>query len=596
MPRAVLPWLLAALGYLALACALTWPLALQLDSALPGFPNVDALDTLSLRGLVAQMLLSPSEWPHSQGVYYPAGYPVGQLTPNLLDHVLGAPFVWALPFPLSDSLWWLLLLAANGLAAHRLGWQEGGSHGAGLLAGVAFAASEPVLREANLLHAPQALLPWAPLYLAALLRLSRETGRWRDGAMAGLWMGLAGLSYWYLPLFLALGSVPLGLTMLRRRAALQRVALAAAVSLLVVAPLLLPLLSGWEQLPLADMSQAPAPLEMRDALEPIPEARRFVVEQSAPLPWPFAAAPLDRSNRLPWVLLLAAGLVLVTRRPREALPLLGLSALGAVMILGPYLKWGEDPLLWGGQPLSLPCQWLASLHPFFERLTWPQRWGLLIPLGLLPLAARAPRPALWAPFALLEAIALSGNAPLQMQDLRGQAPWAQLAQAQGAIVELPLAREGLDAPIVGLHARYHGQPVVNPMLLPPGAELPHAWRRWMAEAPLMAYLETFEAGTWPPDPGAEAVRAAQEAGVAAIVVDATPNGVLTEGRQLRYLSGLRKHLGEPQDLGALYVWWLIPPAGPVAAPEDPEAWRRREKIRQLDAERPELETLIEPLW
>ncbi|MCB9758920.1 MAG: hypothetical protein H6739_03700 [Alphaproteobacteria bacterium] len=588
--------MLAVAGYAALAVALSWPLAAHLTTALPGYPNVDAMDTLTLRGLVAQMLRHPGDWPWSEGVYFPAGYPVGQLTPNLLDHALGAPFALSLPFPLGDNLWWLAVMTANGLAGHHLGRQLGGSHGAGALMGVGWACADPLLRELNLLHAPQSLMPWTPLYLGALMRALGDQGRLRDGAMAGLWMGLSGLTYWYQVLFLAFGTAPLAAWRLwRRPAAAKPFGVAVLTATLVAAPLLIPMLRGWEALPLADPAFAPAPLDMRAALEPIPEGLRFVVEQSAPLGFPFQSGPLDRSNRVSLVLLAAAGVVLWRRRPEGWGAIVAMAGVGAVFALGPYLKLGEDPLLLGGRPLALPFRWLGALHPFLERLTWPQRWGMLIPLGLGALACRAPRPWLWVPAVVLEALLLSGNAPLQTQDVRDLEPWRVLSAASGAVIELPLAREGLDAPLVGLHARYHRRPMVNPMLLPPGAALPEGWRDWVAAQPLMVYLQSFEEGRYPPDPGPDAVRTMQEAGVAAIALDALPGSVITEGVVNRYVTGLGRHLGPPQDHGALFVWWLQPPTRAVTPLSDGAAWREAVHRRRVLNPPAPLDTLIEPL-
>ena len=51
------------LGYATAALVLTWPLVLHLDTALLGFPSIDAQDTVTLRGQIASMLLQPSAWP-----------------------------------------------------------------------------------------------------------------------------------------------------------------------------------------------------------------------------------------------------------------------------------------------------------------------------------------------------------------------------------------------------------------------------------------------------------------------------------------------------------------------------------------------------
>lgn len=582
---------LLVLGYLGLALVLTWPLGRDLQHQLIGLPNVDALDTLTLRGLFARMLENPGAWPQSDGVYFPVGYPVGWLMPNLLDHLSAAPLVQALPFPLADNLWWLLVFVLNGLAAHRLGRQVGGHDGAGALMGVAWVASEPLLREANLHHAPQALMPWAPLFLAAVLRARQ--GERRAGLWAGLWLALSALTYWYQALFLALGAAPLVLSAPRAWRSWVQLA---AVTALIAGPPLGFLLSDWRKLPLADPSFAPAPLEMRAALEPVPARLRFVVEQSSSPGGLLRPTPLDRSNRIS-IVLLGASFLMIRRRGGVAPGgLLALAGIGAVMSLGPYLKWGEDPILWSGHPLPLPFRGLGALHPFLERLSWPQRWGVLVPLGLGALAAQLPRSAFLTPLVLMEALWLSGNAPLQLRSTRTLEPWGELAGAPGAILELPLARPGVSAPLVGLHARLHRRPVVNPMLLPPGSSLPEDWKRWAASQPAMDYLRRFEEGAYPEDPGPAAIEALRAAGVAAIALDALPGSALTEGRILRYRTQLSAHFGPPEDRGALLVWWITRPDALPAPMADPAAWRELQRRERILHPPPELDTLIEPLW
>ena len=157
--------------YAALAVVLTWPLVLHLNDHAVGLANLDQMDTALLRGVVARMVAEPGQFVWSTELGAPVGYPARVLLPNWVDHLSGAPLVWLLPWPLSDNLWWLAVLTLNGLAAHVLGVQVGGSHRAGVLCGVAFASCDAVLREATFGHAPQAMVFWGPLYLAALLRV-----------------------------------------------------------------------------------------------------------------------------------------------------------------------------------------------------------------------------------------------------------------------------------------------------------------------------------------------------------------------------------------------------------------------------------------
>ena len=584
-------------GYLALVVAITWPLALHPASTMAGFPNVDAQDTVMLRGLLADLFLHPWQAPHSQQIYFPTGFPVLHLTPNLLDHITAAPFVWLLPFPLADNLWWALVLLLNGLAGHHLGRTVGRTEAAGWVAGVGWLTAEPLLREANLHHAPQAMTFFAPLYLAALVRLWQAN---RDGAAppglrgaaaAAAWLGLASLAYWYQGLFLVLGTLPL-LVGLRWRQWL----VGAAVLLAVCGPFLLPQLFLWDDLPLTAGRMQPAPARADASFSVLPDAEVFVAQHASDLLFWLRRVPMDLTNRVSLVLLAAAALGW-RRLPRGlgwclAVP----SLVGAVMVLGPYLRWGEGLVVVGDSVIQLPFQIMRDLHPFLARLTWSERFGMLIPLGLVALAARAPRAAWLAAAIGLENLAVSANAPLQSTSVKHQLCWADVPSGDRAMMVLPFRRAGLRAPRVGVHRRMHRRPVVNPVLLPPGAETPREWGRWLEDQALIRYLIAYEEGDWPPDPGPEAVRSLREAGVGVIAIDVEPGGPLTGGGMNRYRTGLTRHLGPPVDLGCALVWWLDPDTAPPAPHPDPEGFRAEAAAWKEAHPAPALDTLIQPTW
>jgi len=576
-----------ALVYLLLSFAVTWPLVLSPGSAYLGFANIDALDTMTLRGLIA----STKPWlaPWTDAVFYPVGYPAMQLTPNLLDHLSGAVLDAVLPFPLSDNVWWWSVLVLNGLAGHRLGRRLGGSEASGWLCGGALLLCEPVAREANLHHAPQAMLFWVPLYLDALLAL-RDNPSWRRGALAGLWLAGAGWSYWYYALFLSVASLPLlwGVP-------LVALAALAATAALVAAPGLLPWLVMFDDMSITSMSP-PDPAKPPASYAALPDGQQFITQHgNDPLFW-LRSGPIDTANRVSVALLVAAGLGARRLDRRLLAGLLGWTAIGGLMVMGPYLRWGDEVALLGGQPISLPFRWLGQLHPFLGRLTWPERWGIVFSVGLIALAARAPRPLWFAALIAAESVWLSGNLPVQVTTLRHERCWTALDGASGAILELPMRRPGLRTPRVGVHRRFHRRPVVNPILLPPGVEPPEGWQQWKQEEPLIAYLQTFESGRWPPDPGASAVSSLQAAGISAIALDVEPETLLTPGQINRFRAGLGKHFGPPIDLGCALVWWLDASAPPPAAIDDGEAWRKAAKKWKAAHPEPELDTLIQPTW
>ena len=575
-----------AFGYLLLALAMTWPLVLSLNSAYVGFANIDALDTMALRGLVAA--IHPLQAPWTDAVFYPVGYPILHLTPNLLDHLTGALLDKLLPFPLSDNLWWLAVLTLNGWCAHRLGRRLSGTEAGGWLAGVIFLLSEPVAREVNLHHAPQSMLFWAPLYLDALLALRSKPSA-KGAILAGLWLAGAGWSYWYMALFVGLGSLPLLLGL-----PLRSLLILAATAGIAAAPGLLPWLLMFDDIAITAMS-APAPAQPPASYAALPTGQQFITQHGNDLLFWLRRLPLDTSNRVGLLALLAAALGTARLPRRTALALWLMAALGAVMVLGPYLRSGDEVVLIGGEPVPLPSGWLGQLHPFLARLTWPERWGLLIPLALAALASQAPRAGWLALGVGAEALLVSANLPVQVTSLRHERCWAKLSDASGAVLELPQRRPGLRVPRVTVHRRFHGRPVVNPILLPPGVDPPAAWAQWRATQPLITYFQQFESGTWPAAPDAAAVAALQEAGVSAVALDVEPGVLLTPAQLSRYRAGLFKHLGRPIDLGCAWVWWLdeqVPPPEGI----DGEAWRAEAAAWKEAHPAPELDTLIRPTW
>lgn len=323
---------------------------------------------------------------------------------------------------------------------------------------------------------------------------------------------------------------------------------------------------------------------------------QFVAQHGNDLLFWWHSTPIDVTNRVSLVLVLAAILGSRHWAPARRWALWFGVLLGSTMVLGPYLRWEDALLTWNDEPITLPFQWLRSLHPTMARLTWPERWGILIPLGLVALAARAPRPWLFGLGVVVESFLLSGNLPVLTTSVQHERCWSKLASASGAVLELPLRRGGLRASRVGLHQRFHGRPVVNPVLLPPGVKAPDDWNRWMRAQPFVEYLREFEQGRWPADPGADAIRAFRNAGVSVLALDVEPGGVLSQGGTNRYKAGLTRHLGAPIDLGCALVWWMD---GRDTAPEgveDGDAWRISvARYKELHPN-PPIDALIQPLW
>jgi len=567
-----------AVGYLGLAVVLTWPLVLHLHDGLPGLLTIDQADTAWLRLASARMLVEPWSWPHSTEIFAPAGYPLGHLVPNWVDHLLGAPLALLLPWPLSDDLWWLGVLAANGLAGHVLGWTVGGDHRAGLLCGVALALCEPVLREANVGHAPQAMVFWAPLFLAALHRALGPEGRTWQTVAAGVLFGLTAATYWYLGLFV--GVVGLALAAARvGEGRWRRLGVAAGVAAVVVALPLALTLASLEHLPHAGLATLPDP-PPGGASAAVPAPHRWTFAWGSDPLWPLRSVPVDRSNRLSLVLVLAAILGSRVTPGRLRWALWGAAVLAGSMVLGPYLKWGEEPVLVGGALVPLPWKPTAEHIPYLGRLFWPQRWGIAVVLALLPLAARVRRAHLLAVALVVECLACSSNAPLQLTTVAQYDGWRPLAAADGVVLVLPLDRTGPRAPLVHLGYRAARRPLVAPVHIPPGAPEPEAYRAWELGSPFVRwFLDRALDGAPLP---AGAVDELVDDGVSVVVLDLTPGSGARPHEMARLRSILEHALGAPEDYGSVLAWWIDPPPQVPLGLADGEAWRERHRERLHD--------------
>jgi|GEM_PF-1181485 len=564
--RHIWPWGLVLPGYLVLAVVVTWPLVLHLSDWTLGFPTPDNMDTAQLRRVVAMGLDANG---FSDQMFPPDGYPAGALMPNQLDHLLALPLVKWLPWPLADNLWWLAILTLNGVAGHLAGWSLSRNHRHGVLCGVAVALAEPVLREANLGHAPQTMVFAGPLVVLALARTVAPEGRWRHGVGLGAAMALAGITYWYFGLFFAVLCLPVVVAAALRtedRPGLARVGLGAVVCVAFVAWPLWTALSGWDQLAMTDRSMLPD--IAHPALAPLPRADRFLFSQSADLLWPVRSLPPDRSSRVSLVLVAAAlwGTLAVRRQRFRWWVAAGL---GGVMLMGPFLAFAGEPVLVGGKPIALPWYWISTLSPTLERLHWPQRWGVVVPLALLPLAARCPHPLRFAAFLMVETVVFSHQMPIWYTPTQHLDGWRALSALPDdrSVLVVPARRNPEQTALLGYAYRAAEQPLIAETRLPAGAATPDDW--WARVEALGAHDPR---STVPLD--ADTLRAQ---GIGAVVLDTTPGGSVHPKDYATMRNALARrldpHLGEPVDYGSVTVWWVTPPESTPAPPSDPEAWR-----------------------
>ena len=484
----------------------------QLESSTLGWLGTDAMDTMSLRWLLF----------HPASRFAPVGYNFAALTPNILDHLTAYPLITLFGFPQGDNLWWFCVLLANALSAHLLGKRLGGELG-GYWAGALIISSEQLLREVNLHHAPQSMLFFPLLYFWSLLRIKTK----QQAIFCGLFLGLTGWCYLYSFLFSLLGSLPL-LWTAERKQAMRALGMAG----LVLLPNLIWLF--WMsptmiQPPNIGLIQGKTMLEMHSG------------------GWDFLwqNQPFDLSNQISFLALGLSGWMLLKKRAQLHWGVgLFCFGLGAFMLLGAH-----NPLF----PL------VHSL-PGFSRLFWPERWGILLPIGLVFCSAPFflyQHRMLWRlpPLVVLEMFLRSGNLPLHSEPTNSYQCYAELKNDQGIILELPMKHNDRLYNRSALYQRLHGRPMINPFILPPMASPPKEWEQWR-QIPWLQELDQDTEAPYHSSTTFTQRAEIQSVGITSIIIDRSPFAPLSEQEATAWKRQISEKLGEPVDLGCLWLWQL----------------------------------------
>lgn len=457
---------------------------------------------------------------------YPTQPQVTELLPNFIDHLSAVAFYW-LPFPISDNLWWMFVFVGSGVTAHYVGRQLGKGHSVAWLCGFSWMLSEPMLREFNLFHAPQALTLFMPLYLLSLIKWLEKPSFYTAIACGGM-LGLNALIYWYYGLFLILISGPL--VLFRRHPSSLTMGLSSAA---IALPGLYYFVSG--QSILLD-----------------PEAMAPSIDQLSQWFIP------DKSNRISIVLLLGA--LISARKTTYGFYWVG--------VIGVAYTLSTGGIIWTS---------IQSLHPIFERLHWPVRWSVLIPLVSLPLLCQIPHARYWLTAFVIETMLFSPNIPLEQTDVSSYKCYAQLRSIKGAVLPVGYSNNR-QRPWIALHQRFHQRPVVAELAVPPQAPHNQEWDIWMKSNP---WDERFY-GTLPfPKDTREQLKAM---GIGVITLDQGEPSGLSLSEQNRYLLQLATHLGPPKDIGCSWIWWVEKEFPVTAIDKNPPLTKQRSKIERLDAQ------------
>lgn len=219
--------LIILLLYVLLALMLTWPLAAQLATHIPGSP-VWAFDEFTF---VWNMwwfkfsLLDLQQSPlHSDYIFYPLGIDLVLYTYNFFNAALGLPLQLVLPLPLASNLVILTAYVLSGYGGYLLlryllvsrpierayGWPL---HGAAFVAGAAYAFAASRMVYAAIGHYDMVTAQWFPFYALFFLKTLREPS-YKNPVLAGLCAAFAllaemifGVFLLFLSLILILGEL-----------------------------------------------------------------------------------------------------------------------------------------------------------------------------------------------------------------------------------------------------------------------------------------------------------------------------------------------------------------------------------------------------
>jgi hypothetical protein len=443
----------AALLFLTLAVALTWPLAANLGSAVawPGDPfiNIWILDWDWWATFHQPLSLFQAN------TFYPAKLPLAY-SENLYGiAIVIFPFRAAGLGPIAAyNVAMLLGYAFSGFGAYALGRYVTGSWWAGVAAGIFYAFVPFRITHAS--HVQHVWAGWLPLLIIALLHYAKRP-TWGRAALFGAAFLMNGLSNVHWLLF---GSVAIFVAILIVRPRVLPIAACTLAAALLLAPFLIP------------YAKVARDYDMRRTWQ---ETKRFSAE---PRDWLVAAETMRWYGKLKdadvdperWLfpgalaLLFSAVGAFVTpastpagpassrRRRRDAAqPAVGTTALRTIAIA--WIVLGVAGAL--GTHLFFH-RFLFAHVPGFQAIRVPARWANIAYVGMAMLIANGGKR-----FAPLAAAALAVElcaAPLLWYLVVPGTPPVYRA-IHGPTLELPIG-QGLDYAYM-LHATAHHQPIVN---------------------------------------------------------------------------------------------------------------------------------------
>ena len=485
MPR----YLKILFGYALLGLLLTWPMIARIATHVPGDGIDDPALAWNLWWVKHALVDQPQNVFQVGWQFWPIGVNLAFYTLTVLNGMLSVPLQAVSSVVLAYNLLLLSSFVLSGLGAYLLARAFLGARRndrlaawAAFIGGALYAFGSAKLFYAALGQGNIASSQWAPFAALCIWRAARPGGRWRDAALAALFLGLqAYAELTYASFLLVFAALACGWGLLQRGDAprakrnlrlLGRFVVMGGLFVALIAPVLLNMLpdlaaegdfftsgGGFADIFSADLAGYLVPTMLHPLLGDIVKG------------WSAAAAQagrqfaVDKGQQI-YVGYIALALALAGAWRSRTKPAVWLWIASAVtfflLTLGPNLRIaGLDT------GLALPFRIMERL-PFFKGNRYPSRYVVMLLLSLAPLAAAGAYHALaW----------VASARPARAQADRRALARHRLLPAAGILLAL-LLFEHLSAPlpssdlrVPALYERVAAQPGDFAVL-----ELPPGWR------------------------------------------------------------------------------------------------------------------------
>ena len=454
----------------------------------------------SLVGLWEALDLSGSVWAHwwtadalARGAnpfvgthsYLPFGLnPVFQY--NLLDAIVGAPWVWLAGIRLGYNLACVAALTCTGMAGYHLARTTGATRSGALLSALVIESSSFVALELETGRISQITLVFFLLGLAFLVRVIDRPTDHKQAVGLGLSAAATALVYWYHGFALVLASA---IVLIGHRKALTKthlfaIGLGGAIASLLTLPFAMDLVNQWSTLP--------GVLRGGTSAAMVEQGREIALMNSRWFFWPLIGTDGVDKHQLGLVTIGLTALAIRNRVPQWK-SWTAVATVGWLLAMGPVLQPTD---------IGLPFGWLQAFLPTFDRMWWPYRFEILTLIPCAILAGHAldgfiegrKQPTLWLGGALVLSLV---DAPLRTDSLPVQSSPAPQVVADlyqdidGPIFTTPV-RPGRAVAERLLYAQtVHSQPTQNGDGEHINGHTPSGYSAWMDESGLVQVLTTL---------------------------------------------------------------------------------------------------------